>query len=679
MQPDRPNVAFSIAGTHQDTHAVVVLGGVHESTVPDSLSALAKTRPGFTWTAVDTSRRGAWRVRVRRLGGGYISLPGETNIPRALNVGAERVHRSSYILLLHDDVTLPEGKVWVRDLTLPFRVDPGIGIVVPVLSGTSHNSSQKLRPNGAGVPYCHTTEYVSSAVMCFSREAWDSSGGFNDDMEGYDWWQVELQFRLALLGRSAAVVPSVCFDHAGKGTYRDAGRVGVSKLFHSNMERFTAMHGIPLEHRARPCLARIPVGPVDGLAVGFVVDSAAGVGEALGVVAACDDSGEEIGQVSFVDMSGSADVWNMSRRVGLGRWRYALGRSADPMLMLPDTVSTKRIRIYDLRTGHAIPAESEEGPRIRVGTGFRIPQQMTEFHMSMLYWHGIGDTFMMTPAIHAFKKAFPWISIHVHHSWDAGKVLLNNPDISCVHQYDPVANIPPAHVVNLGVRIGSEQTITGAFSVLGLEPGDLKMRYYVTSEERSDALAWLRGNGVSESAYLVGVQQHGGWRAKKWAHTKALVARLQKEGKTVLLFGVDPKRSAQVDQSPNVIMAANMPMRLLFAVISLLDVMVGFDSGLCYGAAAVGTPLVTLWGPHNPKMMADSTAANFVGLRKRSPGQCESERGANCRSLHGGEKCPFRKNGRGGDCLDEITVAEVMTELDGMPKWDCPLSERLSQ
>ena len=87
-----------------------------------------------------------------------------------------------------------------------------------------------------------------------------------------------------------------------------------------------------------------------------------------------------------------------------------------------------------------------------------------------------------------------------------------------------------------------------------------------------------------------------------------------------------------------------------------LSALVTNDSGLMHLAAAVGTPVVALFGP---------TVTEF-GFAPAGPGHQVLERPLDCRpcSVHGTERCPrghFR-------CMKETAPEEVLAALDRLDR-----------
>jgi ADP-heptose:LPS heptosyltransferase len=298
----------------------------------------------------------------------------------------------------------------------------------------------------------------------------------------------------------------------------------------------------------------------------------------------------------------------------------------------------------------------------------------------MLHWGGVGDALMMTAAIHEFKRQNPHVRIVCHHRWEAGRLWEHNADIDEVRIYDPFQNPPPPEVVDFGVCQTGEGTVRNVYALLGLECGeweDRKFYYYVQEDERCAAISRLSAENL-KNGWIVGIQQHGGFTAKNWKRTRALVNLLLKRGAWVLTFGQEKERCLSMPKHPQLInLERKLSLREAIAVVSLCDAFVGFDSGLTYAAAAVETPIVALYGPHDARgLIADANVPNMSVFRKRTPQDCEQRFGHSCMVAgNWGSSCPLRA-GCGADCIDEIRATEVLAELEKLPRWNVPLEDR---
>jgi ADP-heptose:LPS heptosyltransferase len=96
--------------------------------------------------------------------------------------------------------------------------------------------------------------------------------------------------------------------------------------------------------------------------------------------------------------------------------------------------------------------------------------------------------------------------------------------------------------------------------------------------------------------------------------------------------------------------AGRTRVRELAAVIKKLDLLISVDSGPCHMAAALGTPLVVLWGPG--RLEQTRPVSSFTPIRiVRHPVPC-----APCQST------PLQKSCRRNLCMESISPDEVFAE-----------------
>ncbi len=94
-------------------------------------------------------------------------------------------------------------------------------------------------------------------------------------------------------------------------------------------------------------------------------------------------------------------------------------------------------------------------------------------------------------------------------------------------------------------------------------------------------------------------------------------------------------------------LAGRTTVREMAAVIRKLDLLISVDSGPCHMAAALGTPLVVLWGPG--RLEQTRPVSTFTPIRViRRPVPC-----APCQST------PLQKTCRRNVCMELITPGEV--------------------
>ena len=146
-------------------------------------------------------------------------------------------------------------------------------------------------------------------------------------------------------------------------------------------------------------------------------------------------------------------------------------------------------------------------------------------------------------------------------------------------------------------------------AVLDVPPRSAPARIAVSGDERRRA-ATILGDGRSPR---IGIHVSGGRPVKQWdpGRFRELAARLaQSRGATIVLTGTEADR-AMVEPVAAALpgldvrnLAGVLDLPTLAAVIEQLDVFVTGDTGPMHIAAAVGTPVVAVFGPSDPARYA---------------------------------------------------------------------------
>lgn len=163
---------------------------------------------------------------------------------------------------------------------------------------------------------------------------------------------------------------------------------------------------------------------------------------------------------------------------------------------------------------------------------------------------------------------------------------------------------------------------------------------------------------VPASSRLVGLHVSGGRESKQWHLARfAEVGRaLTAEAGTTLVLTGGPGDRAMVDQvrralgdRPVVDASGALDLPATAALLARLDVLITGDTGPMHLAAAVGTPIVALFGPSDPRRygpLAEQQRVLRVQLHCSPCGQVRLP--------------PERCRGHVPDCMDGITVEVVV-------------------
>ncbi len=185
---------------------------------------------------------------------------------------------------------------------------------------------------------------------------------------------------------------------------------------------------------------------------------------------------------------------------------------------------------------------------------------------------------------------------------------------------------------------------------LGVPTEGISLEYPVPPDSLKSARELLDRNGFNTHPLAV-IHPLAKWDTKQWAPEKfaRLADRLGERGIRVVITGspgdlLSAERILSRVRVPSRILnlTGQTDLRELAALFSLADLVISPDTGPMHLAAAVKAPLVALFGPTAPWRTGPYGGGHAV-LRKELP----------CSPCFR-KKCPI------GECLDQITVEEVL-------------------
>jgi heptosyltransferase-3 len=232
------------------------------------------------------------------------------------------------------------------------------------------------------------------------------------------------------------------------------------------------------------------------------------------------------------------------------------------------------------------------------------------------------------------------------------KVGLYHPDRTLWWKrriYDQMVRIPDwrAHIV--------EQNLEFARS-LGLHPRDTRLAIYYSAEDDRSLTLLLEAEGIQPGDTLVHVHPTSRWLFKCWRDDG--VARVIDEltgragVRVVLTSGGGEKeiekigRIVNLCRTPPANLAGRTSLKQLAALSARARLFIGVDTAPMHIAAAVGTPVIALFGP-----------SGEFNWGPWGPGHRVIKKDFTCRPC-GEDGCQGSKKSR---CLDEISAEEVLT------------------
>jgi len=175
----------------------------------------------------------------------------------------------------------------------------------------------------------------------------------------------------------------------------------------------------------------------------------------------------------------------------------------------------------------------------------------------------------------------------------------NGRSLLLTDSIDLPANVKEQHLVT---------TYKMVLNLLGLPVSETKPRLFLQDKELEEARALLKQSGMSPQARLVGINPGAAYgSAKCWLpeRFRQVTEKLLKHENIQIVYFGDPTTQPLVKEicqglpSRVINLAGVTTLRQLASLIKLCDVLLTNDSGPMHIAAAVGTPLVALFGSTN--------------------------------------------------------------------------------
>lgn len=198
----------------------------------------------------------------------------------------------------------------------------------------------------------------------------------------------------------------------------------------------------------------------------------------------------------------------------------------------------------------------------------------------------------------------------------------------------------------------------GLLQAVGLDRGERDPFLPVTDGQQVEVREVLQAAGIREGQRLIGMNPgstYGG--AKRWSLER--YARLadvleSKLGAKVVLLGSpqDMAIAARIEalaRSRPINLAGRIPLKLLPALLKGCQVLVSNDTGAAHMAAAVGTPVVAIFGPTDPKRTAPLGPFHQIIAHPPSCAPCFLR------------ECPIDHR-----CMTAVSVEEVLAAVSAL-------------
>jgi lipopolysaccharide heptosyltransferase III len=326
----------------------------------------------------------------------------------------------------------------------------------------------------------------------------------------------------------------------------------------------------------------------------------------------------------------------------------------------------------------------------------------------------IGDVLMMTPMLRALKDAMPDAEITAVVPSGMEDLLAHNPCVSDVlafrkgsgliedlkllktlraKKFDIAINMTEGDrgavmclASGAGIRIGADPKGKGFLGKgrlftslvpqrwdrhralmdlemavpLGIKPANQGLELYTSRCDDEYVGGLLADQGIEDDEPIATVHPTSRWLFKCWNDKSVaeVIDYLHAKGlKVIMTSGPDKKETekaahiASLTKTPPVDLTGLLTLGQLASLLKMSRLFFGVDSAPMHMAAAVGTPVVALFGPSDYKVWAPFTD-NARVVMKKDMFPC----------------LPCRKDGCGGSkrsrCLEAITVEEVIRAIE---------------
>jgi len=191
---------------------------------------------------------------------------------------------------------------------------------------------------------------------------------------------------------------------------------------------------------------------------------------------------------------------------------------------------------------------------------------------------------------------------------------------------------------------------TNLLKYIDIEVHDSEPKLWISEDEDKWATDFLVSNGVSENDLVIGIHPGGRikkrcWPLDRFAKVAAFIQ--QKYNSKVVVF-VEPDGYGDDIIVNESFIRAKLSLRGLTSIISKLNLFICNDSGPMHIAAAVGVPLVAIFGPGNLEAIGPYGKEHKIIIKEPFP----------CRPCY--DRCRYREP----FCITTISTDEVLKGVD---------------
>lgn len=329
-------------------------------------------------------------------------------------------------------------------------------------------------------------------------------------------------------------------------------------------------------------------------------------------------------------------------------------------------------------------------------------------HILIIHQGAIGDFILSLPAIGSFRCNYPRASIEIWGYLDILQLVerrfyadtiasINRKEMAQCYNEDAVLDtklvehfrkfdllvifgqegqktllhnlkkikVKEVHFINTFPQQGEESHIIdyqiNQLSRLGFGVPDRIPKLFPNEDDLKRAKDFFAQRQLDNRSLAVAIHIGGGSRKKAWA--PGCFAQLSEKlieddhAKIILPIGPADEEIAQeyftIIASNAILPLINHPLNELAAILKGCDLYLGNDSGITHLAAAVGTPVVALFGPTTPQVWGPRGDRVFVLYNASECSPCSREEM---------KRCVNRR------CLEEISLEEVYRKVNETTK-----------
>jgi lipopolysaccharide heptosyltransferase II len=175
-----------------------------------------------------------------------------------------------------------------------------------------------------------------------------------------------------------------------------------------------------------------------------------------------------------------------------------------------------------------------------------------------------------------------------------------------------------------GKQVHRAEYFTHLVSSLKVEIKERNYEFFVNKNSYNDVKSILSENGLSSNEKIIVLNPGGNWALKRWPveNFAKLADKINEElNMKVVISGANKDieladKIVSMMKTKALILAGRTDLKGLAALFKMADAVVSADSGPMHLAAAVGSPVISIFGPTSPKITGPySSEGNYLVLQ----------------------------------------------------------------